>query len=137
MRKLAYKLGLRLSRLKFVRSAIEDHADLHSSGKLMTARFVTGLILMPLSFIICWPVISVLGGLAMHFKKPLILVIGGPTLYIISAVGFAMGVSMAGKKAATVFFRWRARVWVEWLLSKEKAEPCLNDEAAEPITPKV
>jgi hypothetical protein len=122
MRNLAYKLGLRLSRIRFVRSAIHDHADLHSAGKLLTTRFIIGLVLLPLSFIICWPVISVLGWAAIHFKKPLILIAGGPSIYIISAVGFAMGVSMAGKKAVTVFFRWRARVWVEWLLSKGGAD---------------
>jgi hypothetical protein len=122
MRHLAYQLGLRLSRIRFVGSAIEDRADLHSSGKLMTPRFIIGMTLMPFSFLICWPVISMLAWCSLHFRKPLIVAIGGPTLYLISATGFAMGVSMAGKKAALLFVRWRARVWVEWLLSKRSAQ---------------
>ena len=132
MRLLAYKFGLRLSRIPFVRSAIEERADLSGFDHKPTFKLVFGLFLVAFSFVICWPAISALGTIAIYFRKPKIAVIGSPILYGFSHVCYITGMALAGAKYARLFFRWLARVGVERLLTYGPPESTsLTAEAAE------
>jgi hypothetical protein len=113
---LLYKIGLRLARIKFVRHAIDERADLREFRKPPTIRILLGMFLIAFSFVMCWPAISVLGGVALYFHKPLILAIGGPTLYISSHGCFLLGMALSGEKYTRIFFKWMMRCHVEWLL---------------------
>jgi hypothetical protein len=115
--RLAYKTGLRLASFRFIRSAIDDHADLAGFGSKMIMRLVFGLLLIAVSNAVCWPLIGVVTGMSVHLKKPLIAIIGAPAVYIIAFICCGVGMAMAGGKGARIFLRWRARVWTEWLLS--------------------
>jgi hypothetical protein len=115
---LAYKIGLRLSQIGFVRSAIEDRADLTPFKKRPTFRILAGVSAIGFSYVMCWPAISVLGGISIHLKKPLMIAIGGPTLYCLSHVCFLTGMALSGAEYSRIFLRWAARVGVEKLLSR-------------------
>ena len=129
MHRLAYKLGLRLSRIGFVRLAIEERADLSGFDHKFTFPLVLGLFLIVFSFVICWPAISALGAVAIYFRRPTIAVIGSPILYGFSHLCYISGMALAGAKYARLFFRWLARVGVERMLSHGPQTPLT--EAAE------
>jgi hypothetical protein len=113
---LRYKIGLRLARIKFVRHAIAAHADLSEFRKPPTFRILFGMFLICFSFVMCWPAISALGGVAVYFRRPLILAIGAPTLYFSSHGCFLAGMALSGEKYTRIFFKWLTRRGVEKLL---------------------
>ena len=130
MHRLVYKLGLRLSRIPFIRNAIDDRADLSGFDHKLNFKLVFGLFLVAFSFVICWPAISALGTLAIYFRRPKIAVIGSPILYGFSHLCYLTGMALAGAKYARLFFRWLARVGVERMLSYGPP-PSLTADTAE------
>ena len=80
MRDWPYKIGLRLAQIGFVRSAIDEKADLSAFDHKPTVRIVLGVSMIGFSYLIGWPAISTLGGVALYFRRPWIAVIGGPLL---------------------------------------------------------
>ena len=121
MHRLAYKLGLRLYRIPFVRSAIDERADLSGFDHKPTIPLVLGLFLIAFSFVVCWPAISALSAVAIYLHSPKLAVIGSPILYIFSHACYIAGMALAGAKYARLFFRWLARVGVERMLSHAPA----------------
>jgi hypothetical protein len=115
---LAYKLGRRLARIEFVRHAIADRADLEAFKEPPTFRIIGGVLLIILSFVACWPAISALGGWAVYLKEPLLVMIGGPILYVLSHLYFIAGMYLSGEKYTRILLRWAARVAVEALLAR-------------------
>ena len=111
-----YKIGLRLSRTNYVRQAIDDRANLTEFRKRPTFRILAGMFLIGFSFIMCWPAISALGGVAIYLHKPWILLIGGPTLYFGSHGCFIAGMYLCGEKYTKIALRWATRCGVERLL---------------------
>jgi hypothetical protein len=113
----AYKIGLRLAQIRFVRSAIDERADLNAFKRPPNLQIIAGVFAICLSFVICWPAISALGGVSIYFGKPLIVGVGGPVLYGLSHLCFIAGMALSGEKYSRIFLRWAARVGVEKLLS--------------------
>jgi hypothetical protein len=113
----AYKIGLRLAQLPYVRHAIDDRANLDEFKKRPGWQVPVGCLLIALSFAMCWPVITALGGVSIYFKQPLIVVIGGPAIYLSSHLVFIAGMALSGEKYTRIFFRWLTRVGVERLLA--------------------
>jgi hypothetical protein len=111
------KVGRYLARAKFVRRALEEKADLAAFRKPPTPGILFGIFLVCFSFLMCWPAISVLGALAIHFRQPWLVVIG-PVLYGLSHLVFLAGmVFCGGVKYPYIFLRWAVRAWVERLLA--------------------
>ncbi len=103
------KLKSRLKDIKFIKKAIEEPIDMEIFKKKPSRKFITGLFLIGFSYIIAWPLISLLGIIALVTKKPLIFVIGSPVSYGISHLVFLLGVFIAGKDAIkymNVFMQW-------------------------------
>jgi hypothetical protein len=126
-----YKLGLRLSQIGYVRCAIDERANLSAFDGRPTFRVILGVLMIAFSFVMGWPAISTLGGIALYFHLPWIAVFGGPLLYGLSHLCFLGGMALSGAKYARVFTRWFVRVWVERLLSHglvrseiEEMPPC-------------
>jgi len=117
LNELAYKIGLRLARVGFVRSAIDDRADLTPFKGRPTFRILFGVFLIGFSFLMCWPAISALGGISIHFRMPFLALVGGPVLYGSSHLCFLAGMALSGAEYSRIFLRWAARVGVEKLLS--------------------
>jgi hypothetical protein len=64
----------------------------------------------------CWPAIGALGGIALYWKLPLLIAIGGPVLYCLSHVCYLTGMALSGAEYSWIFLRWLFRVCTEALL---------------------
>jgi hypothetical protein len=74
---------------------LENPVDLTELRKRLTKRLIFGWILMAFSYVIGWPAIAGLGVIALWYKEPLIAVIGGPVMYVISCLVFILGAWLA------------------------------------------
>ncbi len=110
------KIGERLASIEFIKSAIDEKADMSAFREKPSARIIFGLFLMGLSYIIAWPAISLLGIISIYYKNPLIVAVGGPLLYGSSHLMFIAGMYFAGVQYTKVFMRWSARRLTEKLL---------------------
>ena len=108
----------RISETEYVRSAIEEKADLSAFKEKPSIRVILGVSAICFSYIIGWPAISVLGALAIYLNRPLLIVIGGPLLYGFSHLVFLLGMYLAGYNYTKIFLRWATRVAVEKWMSK-------------------
>ena len=104
---------------RYVRSAIEDKADLSAFKKKPSVRVVLGISTIAFSYVIGWPAVAVLGALSVYLEKPLIVAIGGPLIYGLSHLVFILGMYLAGANYTRIFLRWATRVTVEKLIKKE------------------
>ncbi|MHB8771774.1 MAG: hypothetical protein ACYC7J_12295 [Syntrophales bacterium] len=109
------RIASRLARVRFVREAMEEKADLSSLRRRPTPREWTGLGLVGFSYLIGWPAVGLLALLAYRMDEPLLLVIGGPAVYGFSHVVFWAGSWLAGARYAGVILRWAMRRIVEKL----------------------
>jgi hypothetical protein len=100
------KLVLRLSRTRFVSSAIIERADLSAFRQRPDLRTLSGVTAIALSYVVGWPLISLLGIAAVHFGNAAIVVVGGPLAYGFSHLVFLLGMYLAGAKYSHVFLRW-------------------------------
>ncbi len=125
--RLAYRLGLRLAQIKYIRSAIDDHADLNCKGARLIFKLTLGLLLIAGSNSICWPLIGVMSAMAVKTKHPTLALVGCPVIYAVTFICCGVGMAMAGGKGGRMFLRWRARVWTEWLLSHAQTHRSVSD----------
>ncbi len=112
------KLLKKISETKFVRSAIEDQADLSAFKERPGLRVIVGIAVIGFSYIIGWPAVSALGAMSIYFKEPLVVIIGGPLIYGLSHLVFIFGMYLAGAKYSMIFLRWATRVAIEKLMKK-------------------
>lgn len=108
----------RISETEYVRSAIEDKADLSAFKEKPSIRVILGVSAICFSYIIGWPAIGALGALAIYLNRPWLIAIGGPLLYGLSHLVFLLGMYLAGYNYTKIFLRWAARVAVEKWMSK-------------------
>ena len=104
------KIAARLAKTKYVRAALEDTADLQSLRIERSPRMITGLILIGFSYLIGWPAVGAFGVLAVYFREPLIVAIGGPLIYGISHVVFLIGAWLAGAEHARFLMKYATKV---------------------------
>ena len=88
----------RIAKNDYVRSALDDKADLSAFKEKPSARIIIGVLAIIFSYIISWPAIGALGAISVYIDKPLIVVIGGPLLYGFSHLVFMFGMYLAGAK---------------------------------------
>lgn len=100
------KLILRLSRTRFVHSAVADRADLSAFRRRPDLRIISGVSAIALSYVIAWPLISLLGIAAVYYGNAAILVVGGPVAYGLSHLVFMLGMYLAGAEYSRIFLRW-------------------------------
>lgn len=112
------KLLLYLSGKRFVRSAIADKADLSAFNGPPTLKVVVGVGAILFSYVIGWPMVAFIGGVAVYFEEPLIAVIGGPLVYGLSHLVFLFGMYLAGAEYTWILFRWATRVAMLKLLRR-------------------
>lgn len=100
----------KISRTDYVRSAIEDQANLNCFKEKPTTRMIWGLVIIAISYTIGWPVIGLLGILSVYWGQPILVAVGGPLVYGLSHLTFILGAWLAGADHAKAFFRWATRV---------------------------
>lgn len=100
----------------FVRSAMEDRADLSAFKEKPSPRIIAGLLAIMISYIIGWPAVAALGFLALKLHEPWIVIVGGPLTYGLSHLVFLLGMYLCGAVYSLIFLRWLTRVSVGKLL---------------------
>jgi len=111
-----------ITKLKFAKKAIDDRADLSEMKEKPTAKIYVGIFLMCFSYILGLPAIGLLGALSIYWNKPKLVIIGGPSLFVIAHLVFLGGVYLAGGKYLRVFFRWATRIILEKLVEEKGAQ---------------
>ncbi|MGC9195645.1 MAG: hypothetical protein ACP5IL_09350 [Syntrophobacteraceae bacterium] len=103
------KLVAKLASVAFVRKALDETIDLRAFAGKPTPRELIGICAIILSYLVCWPVIALLSAAAISYKRPLLLLIGGPVDYGLSHVIFLLGMYLAGARYSAIFLRWLTR----------------------------
>ncbi len=99
----------------FVRSALEDQADLSAFKEKPTPKIIFGLLAIMASYIISWPAVAALGLLAIKLHEPWIVIVGGPLTYGLSHLVFLLGMYLCGAVYSLIFLRWLTRISMEKL----------------------
>jgi hypothetical protein len=107
----------KLAATRFVRSAIEERADLSAFREKPTMVVLLGVFAIALSFVLGWPAVTLLGIAAVRLQNPWIAAVGGPLVYGLSHLVFLLGMYLSGAEYTKIFFRWLARISVEKLLA--------------------
>ncbi len=106
----------KIADIEFVRSAIEEQADLSEFRGKPSLAVITGVLLIIISSLLGWPAVAGLGVAAVKLQEPLIAVIGGPLVYGFSHLLFLLGMYFSGAKYSLIFCKWLVRWTVEKLL---------------------
>lgn len=104
------KLVARLAAIPFVHNALEDNADLSAFKGKPSLDVVLGVSAILISYVIGWPLISMLGAAAVYYERPVIVLVGGPLAYGLSHLVFMLGMYLAGARYSWIFLRWLTRV---------------------------
>ncbi len=118
----AWKRKLAGSRL--FRRALEEPPLPEGMKPKFSPRFIAPLIVIGLSFLLAWPLISLLGFLAVRRHQPALFTIGSPIAYGFSTLVFFVGVALAGKEGLrycrSLLCRLLARFHARFLSPKEE-----------------
>jgi hypothetical protein len=117
-RRMISRIITRIGNTSFVRNAIAEKADLTAFKQKPSARILFGVFLIGFSYIIGWPAVGALTGLAIYLEEPLVAIIGGPLTYGLSHLVFLAGMVLAGAKYSGIFLRWATRIVMEKLMRK-------------------
>lgn len=112
------RIVTRIANTPYARKAVEEKADLSAFKQKPSARILLGVFLIGFSYIIGWPAVSALTGLAVYLQEPWVAVIGGPLTYGLSHLFFLAGMYLAGAKYSAIFMRWATRMLVEKMKQK-------------------
>jgi len=107
---------LKISRTDFVRSAIEEKADLSPFKEKPTPMILIGVFAIAFSFVLGWPAVGVIGFLSVRFHEPWLGAIGCPLVYGLSHLVFLFGMYLSGATYSLIFMRWLTRITMEKLL---------------------
>lgn len=88
-----------------------DHSVL---SRRPTGRTAVGLLLVAVSYVVCWPFIAVLSAVAVYLRRPSWAVIGSPVLYVLSTAIFGVGVWWAGP-GMLKYVRTLQHIGLRWL----------------------
>lgn len=111
------KIIIKIANTTFVRTAIEEQADLSTFKEKPSLAVITGIVLILISSLLGWPAVAMAGIIAIKMNEPLIAVIGGPLVYGFSHLVFMLGMYFSGAKYSLIFSRWLVRVIMEKLLA--------------------
>lgn len=113
----------KLARRPRIQRILQEELDLRSLKRRPTAREQCGIVLVLLSYVLGWPAVAFFGVLALYFKQPLILLVGGPLIYGFSHVVFFAGMYIAGKEYTKLFIKWFIKKIYEKLAAGTPAPP--------------
>jgi len=116
IRKFFRKIISKIAARGFVRSALEDKADLSAFQEKPTPRILAGIFTIAFSYVLGWPAVACCAYLSLQFHNPWIVTLGGSAVYGLSHLVFLLGMYLAGATYSMIFLRWLTRVSVEKLL---------------------
>ena len=115
-------LAGKLIHTRFGRQAIQENADLAIFRQKPSPRMMAGLICIAVSYLICWPLIGVLGFFSVYWGQPLWAVVGGPVIWTFSHFLCMFGVYLAGMDHASALLKWLVRIFLEKYASERLPE---------------
>jgi hypothetical protein len=118
VKQLWQQLVLRLAATAFVQTAVLERADLSAFRHPPSPLVIAGVFSIALSFLLGWPAVAAFGILAVHYREPWLVVVGGPLIYGLSHLIFLLGMYLSGWTYTLIFCRWLARVTVEKLQAR-------------------
>ncbi len=107
---------IKIASSDYVRSAIEEQADLSAFKEKPTPLVIAGVFAISFSFIIGWPAVAALGIISVKLQNPWIVTVGGPLIYGLSHLVFLLGMYLSGAVYSLIFVRWLTRISMERLL---------------------
>jgi hypothetical protein len=110
------KIAQGTAETKFGSKALNEKIDLNAFKAKPSAKAFLGILLIGLSFIIGWPMIGLFGAFSLYWNEPLILIAGGPFLFILSHLASLAGVYLAGGKYIMPLIRLATRVRLKKLI---------------------
>ncbi len=110
------KIARGIAGTKFGIKALNEDVDLNAFKEKPPAKVLFGIFLMAVSYMIGWPMIGLIGAFSLYWNEPLILIVGGPLLFIAAHLAFLAGVYLAGGKYVMPFIRWVTRVTLKRLI---------------------
>jgi hypothetical protein len=110
------KIARGMAETKFGIKALNENVDINAFKEKPSAKVLGGIFLMIMSCIIGWPMIGLFGALSICWSEPLILIIGGPPLFVVAHLIFLAGVYLAGGQYIMPFIRWATRVTLKKLI---------------------
>ena len=110
------KIAQGIAETKFGIKALNENLDLNAFKEKPSSKVFLGIFLMVLSYIVGWPMIGLFGALSLYRNEPLILIVGGPLLFVVAHLAFLAGVYLAGGKYIIPFIRWATRVTLKKLI---------------------
>ena len=113
------RIAAGLMRIRYVREAVAEKADLSGLSSRPTLRTWTGLGMMAFSYVIGWPAVGLLVWLSYRLREPLVAVVGGTLAYGLSHLVFMAGAALAGVDYAKPVLRWAVRRLVERLNGRD------------------
>ncbi|MFH2075918.1 MAG: hypothetical protein ABIJ57_11345 [Pseudomonadota bacterium] len=116
-------IARRLVRIRFVREAMEEKADLALLRAKPKPMVCVGLGLVALSYLIGWPAVGLLAAIAYTLRDPLVLAVGGPLTYGFSHLVFLAGSWLAGSHYVLILLRWTTRRVIEKMGGTEADPP--------------
>jgi hypothetical protein len=123
------RIVLRLAETSYVKGALANPVELSALRRKPTRRVWVGIFLAGLAYLIGWPLILLLGYLAVRLGEPLVVVIGGPVAYGISHLTFLAGAYLAGADYVKIFMSWATRRLFERLLGAQRPAVAPPDES--------
>ena len=123
--------GLWLASTAAGRKAIREKTDLTAFKERPSTRFLTGVGLILISYVLGWPMVGLFSFLAAYYQNAGLL-IGGPIAFGFSHLVFLAGMVLAGRgsfKYVEVFFLWSLRTLVERLTGRNSAKRLGADSA--------
>ena len=110
------KIARGIAETKFGIKAVNENVDLNAFKEKPSAKVFLGIFLMVMSYIIGWPMIGLFGVLSLYWNEPLIIIVGGPLLFVVAHLAFLAGVYLAGGKYIMPFIRWVTRVTLKKII---------------------
>ena len=110
------KIAQGIAETKFGNKALNENVDLNVFKEKPSAKIFLGIFLMVIGCIIGWPTIGLFGVLSLYWNEPLILIVGGPLLFVVAHSAFYVGAYLAGGKYIMPLIRWVTRVTLKKLI---------------------
>ena len=111
-------------KINYVQRARAEHIDMSCMARRPTLKEQFGIFLILLSYVLGWPAVAGFAFLSMYLKEPLVLIIGGPSIYGFSHVLFIAGIYIAGRQYAAVLVKWSIKKAYEKMPCAGKTEKC-------------
>ena len=80
----------KIAGINYVRSAIEEQADLSAFREKPTPLVLGGIFAIAMSYIIGWPAVAALSYISLRLQNPWIAAVGGPITYGLSHLVFLL-----------------------------------------------